>query len=1106
MSDSRPWTWQFSLEQASTQKKSSKSRTRPHDPAWDNSDTITSQAYPGEQKVQNLNQEKEPIPTEGFNDDDEKICQWYLSHLPNFKESLDHTSMLLSENFNKVINPSSKVPEDKKTARARIFHLAVRLGETSVLEKRQASGESLTAEQTMKIAKKGSKEAEFETLMNAYHDSSKSPQIPTTREKGKGKDESSLPLETQEYFNQAVDADDPSLNPVQYAPLPGTFQPPRTMLPPGMMRHPGLMPPSGILQHPELSQDLQAHHNSSGNLIARSQFGANLTSVQDHRNPNSEFVAPHASQNSSGELSTRYAPQKTRRRSRKSKTSIISQSATTSKSQESKPLKDSQVKSQDGFTTRNEIQSSLITKDEAVSYPGYSQNSSQSATASLKPKELKKAGAESQDEFPALDRTKRPPFPPIQYDPSSSYARKASQIDITKQDNSKRYLVVSKSSMSTTSKIASIEPKVQHPKASKSRLSELSSHENAGPHAILQRKSSLPISDHESRSSLRPRLRNSGPYNPESYVMPQELNSLGTVDEESQAPDQTVPKTTNPNSKGKGPGYMGAFTYEGPSSGEYFAPQTSGYGLYIPVPNIQPERVRPPPPPSAVVQQNQSRTPLPKWRPLDSTGRCSSLPPDPDLEAADGTHDTQNLTPSGSFSLQQKEPRTMRRPEKQHSLSSSELGGPDHLAGQFSAGKIQPLSPYPSRNQQFSVEGNSGTLSSSSVSKTDDTKEDIQSPTSKRTNLLLPAQSNTASSHSSQLRSPDAFELDYSSDSGDDTLEAEPGGYQAIQSRTSTNNWVEAGLGDDAVTEQHIGEHSFHHEAREGEPINPEESSRAEHQTHYGSESFPNQGTGGGITGAISGNDANSQTHESSYTVGTGTRQSFSFEEGVRSMLLGSRRSSTLASTPPARNDRDVDPLDSPIFFRTGSWKCPSSACGRYNLALHITCVHCQTDYSGATIVVVLVGDWLCRHAGCSYHNFGKDLRCARCRSPRAWAAATAALAQSWSCGSCRRYNNARVTNCVGCGTSCISAVATCGSVGDWKCTSIGCSSYNFVQNKRCLACGAYRVIGGVIENTGNTSLYPNATIQTTVSQYQLVQHMSPVQYQTFAWFNPNQQ
>ncbi|RAL60717.1 hypothetical protein DID88_009823 [Monilinia fructigena] len=324
-SDSRPWTWQFSLGQTpNNQNKSRKARTRPHDPAWDDPDAITSQAYPRNQMVQDSNKEKEPIPIEELNEDDEETCQWYLGLLPDFKESLDHNSILLCGKFNEVINPSSRIPEDKKAVRERMFRLAIRLGETAVLEKRQACGESLTAQQIMKISKKGSREAEFETLINAYHEPSKSPQMYTTMEKGKGKDESSLPLATEEPYNKSADAGGPSLNSIQYAPLrgtmlpPGAMQNPRMTYHPGTIQYPGTMYPQGIMQHPELPQDLQAHHYSFGSLIARSQFGANLTSAQDHRNLNSESVGPEESKNSSGERAPICVPQKTRRCSNKS--------------------------------------------------------------------------------------------------------------------------------------------------------------------------------------------------------------------------------------------------------------------------------------------------------------------------------------------------------------------------------------------------------------------------------------------------------------------------------------------------------------------------------------------------------------------------------------------------------------------------------------------------------------------------------------------------------------------------------------------------------------------------------------------------------------------
>ncbi|KAB8296929.1 hypothetical protein EYC80_002337 [Monilinia laxa] len=1338
-SDSRPWTWQFSLEQASNnQNKSSKARNRPHDSKWNDPDEITSQAYPGDQRAQDSNQEKEPIPIEGIDEDDEKICQSYLSLLPDFKESLDHNSILLCENFNEVINPNSKVSEGKKTFRAKILRLAIRLGETAVLEKQQASGESLTTQQTMKIAKKESRELEFETLINAYHEPSQSPQMYTTMEKGKGKDESSLPLATEESFNKAADAADSSLNPVQYASFPGTIQPPGTMLPPGtmktpgmmlppriispprvmyppgitqhsrIMQHPGIMQPQGVMQtqgaiqHPELSQDLQAHHYSFKSLIAKSQFGANLTSAPDHRNLNSESVGPDESTDSSGKGAPICVPQETRRRSNKfnpnmnasgellaipkwhieeskeqkaiknkiqklakeikdiesfvAKGELLSnqqlqraekkkekeeeltalsstyyqpslppfgeepytstnvlpattssscefpplsakseaagsspsisttsysrkvgqllpklkhidrrksqktaseeeswpslsgpaketspqnigpgtarssssqskhaesspkinvrpwpsfrraqetsmfQSATTSKSQESKPLINTQVKRKDGFAASNEIQPSLITKNEMIpaltyaqraarfnnvsqpvatskslklknlntpdaksqedfpalnnvqaspvasitsgTYPSYSQKASslnktsQSTTASLNPKELRTTGAEIQDEFPPLSKTQTPPLRTIQRDSPSSYARKASEAgvvkqDVTKQDSPRPGIVASKFSKSITFENAFIQPKEQQAKAyssetqisnessmiaqkmksrsgsneeslssPKSQFREVIPHENTGSYTIPQRKKYPSISDPRSRSIIGSKLQESGPHNTKAYVIPQKLNFLGTQGEKSQTSDQTVPNMTSPNPKGKSPGTMGAFFYEGPRSREYFVSQTSGSGSSVPPPSTQPDIANSPHSPSTSVRANRAREFISTTRPPGSTRRrCSSLPPDPYLEVVNDTHDAhdthdnhdtsdaQDSTPPRSSNLQQKETRTMRRPQKRRSLSSSEIGGPNNLAVLFSGGRIQPLSPSLFKHLRGSEKKNCETLSSSSVSKTNDSKEINQSPTSEHPIFSLQTQFNTAppitssgkaigspeisplttsfpnpvvsssqeptmstnvfehphsdsllpesarlddfllsdtgsddpataSLHLSQLKSPAAFELDYSSDGSEETLEAEPDNGQAIPLSSSSDDSVEFILSYEAGTARRSRQRTLHHGIR-GE----QERNRAEHHTVYGPEILPNQGpegaTAGERAGTISGHDPNSQIHGPTQTAGTEMRQRSNFEEGLRNMLLRPSQNSTLPASPPTQVqiDRNVGIHNVPDYF-----------------------------------------------------------------------------------------------------------------------------------------------------------------------------------------------
>ncbi|RAL60716.1 hypothetical protein DID88_009822 [Monilinia fructigena] len=358
----------------------------------------------------------------------------------------------------------------------------------------------------------------------------------------------------------------------------------------------------------------------------------------------------------------------------------------------------------------------------------------------------------------------------------------------------------------------------------------------------------------------------------------------------------------------------------------------------------------------------------------------------------------------------------MRRPKKRRSLSSSEIGGPNNLAVLFSGGRIQPLSPSLFKYLRGSEKKNYETLSSNSVSKTDDSKENIQSPISERPNLFLQPQFNTAppipssknaigspeisplttsfsnpvasssqeptigtnvsefphsdsllselerlddlllsdagsddramaSLHLSQLKSPDAFELDYSSDASEEESEAQPDNGQAIPLSSSSDDSVEFILSYGAGTARRSGQRTLHHGTRE-----EQEPNRAEDHTIYGPEILLKQGTEGETAderaGTISGHDANSQIHGPTQTAGTEMRQHSDFEEGLRNMLLKPPQSSTLPASPPTQLqiDRKRGIHNNPEYFRTGSWKCPSDRCGYYNLARNHKCYHCKIE------------------------------------------------------------------------------------------------------------------------------------------------------------------
>ncbi|KAF7879451.1 hypothetical protein EAF04_000647 [Stromatinia cepivora] len=169
----RPWTYEFSIKQASKLGTSYGNSGRPennsvYDPAWDNPDTIPSQAYPG-QTVQDMSQGEESKLKKLVEEDlEHPRTVDHLRRLERFRKRLDQNSTLLGQKFDELLNLSSQISPEMLEERRDILTLARRLDYIADLEMKEARGEALLLEEAKTIKTKKARQMDLEERLDRY--------------------------------------------------------------------------------------------------------------------------------------------------------------------------------------------------------------------------------------------------------------------------------------------------------------------------------------------------------------------------------------------------------------------------------------------------------------------------------------------------------------------------------------------------------------------------------------------------------------------------------------------------------------------------------------------------------------------------------------------------------------------------------------------------------------------------------------------------------------------------------------------------------------------------------------------------------------------------
>ncbi|THV54249.1 hypothetical protein BGAL_0031g00230 [Botrytis galanthina] len=237
-----PWTYDFSLKQTGKFEISYDDFGRPKglypDPAWKTPDKVLSQAYP-------------------------RTMDIILPRLWHFHSRLNRKSADLGHKFEVFLKSMSETASDNEMITCEIVRLAEALEDISEFELKEARGESLSIQMSSDITTKQAKELEFEAKLNAYHvsenhhprnhDSSPDNErtVTSTDEKGKGK---------------AIDVHSPSFSHRYGEEEQRMYQ-----------NYGQRYAPDNPFNEGTSSDALSENTRSSENLVARKEFGSNLT-------------------------------------------------------------------------------------------------------------------------------------------------------------------------------------------------------------------------------------------------------------------------------------------------------------------------------------------------------------------------------------------------------------------------------------------------------------------------------------------------------------------------------------------------------------------------------------------------------------------------------------------------------------------------------------------------------------------------------------------------------------------------------------------------------------------------------------------------------------